>query len=67
MHIFTGQLPASGNYKKGRSEDIRFIVIHYTANKGDTALNNVRYFANNTTGTSAHFFVDERWFIQVFR
>lgn len=60
MHIFTGQLPASGNYKKGRSSDIRFIVIHYTANKGDTAQNNVRYFAGNTVGTSAHFFVDDK-------
>lgn len=59
LHILTGQLPNTKNYRPGRSSDIQFIVIHYTANKGDTALNNVRYFANNKVSASAHFFVDE--------
>lgn len=49
----------SGNYRRGRSDSIKYIVIHYTSNKGDTALNNATYFRNNVTKTSAHYFVDE--------
>jgi N-acetylmuramoyl-L-alanine amidase CwlA len=59
INIIQGTLPKTGNYKKGRASDIKYIVIHYTANKGDTALNNVKYFANNKVSASAHFFVDE--------
>ena len=59
MDITTGLLPNSGNYKRGRTSKIKYIVIHYTANKGDTALNNVKYFANNVAKASAHYFVDE--------
>lgn len=50
----------SGNYRVGRSAPIRYIVVHYTANKGDTAKNNADYFARATTKTSAHYFVDEK-------
>ena len=50
----------ASNYTRGRSAAIQYIVIHYTANNGDTAQNNLRYFANNTNiGASAHFFCDE--------
>ncbi len=59
MEIKTGLKPDPSNYAKGRSGDIKYIVIHYTANKGDTAINNVKYFANNVVKASAHFFVDE--------
>lgn len=59
MYIKQGDLPNQKNYKKGRNTDIKYIVIHYTANKGDTALNNVRYFAGNAVGASAHYFIDE--------
>ena len=59
MNILTGTLPHSSNYKRGRNAKIKYIVIHYTANKGDTALANVKYFANNAVTASAHFFVDE--------
>lgn len=59
MNILKGQLPNSSNYKRGRSSSIKYIVIHYTANKGDTALNNIKYFANNVVEASAHYFVDE--------
>lgn len=60
MNILNGQLPKSANYRSGRSgKNIQYIVIHYTANKGDTALNNINYFANNTVKASAHYFVDE--------
>lgn len=51
-----------GNYlPASRSkEDIRYLVIHFTANNGDTARNNADYFARETLSTSAHYFVDER-------
>lgn len=51
----------SGNYlAASRGEgDIRYIVIHYTANDGDTAQNNADYFARENISTSAHYFVDE--------
>ena len=48
----------SGNYQECNSRDIEYIVIHYTANKGDTAKNNADYFAREVTKTSAHYFVD---------
>ena len=50
----------AGNYKKGRSGGIQYIVVHYTANRGDTAKNNADYFARAVTETSAHYFVDEK-------
>ena len=51
----------STNFKKGRISDIKFIVIHFTANNGDTAKNNADYFANNNNlSASAHYFVDEK-------
>lgn len=50
----------SKNYTKGRTSNIEWIVIHYTANKGDTAKNNVDYFSNEVNAhTSAHYFVDK--------
>ena len=38
--------------------DIKFIVIHYTANDGDSDENNGNYFKNNIRNASAHYFVD---------
>ena len=49
----------SGNYQKGRTQPVEYIVVHYTANTGDTAQNNLDYFSRTKTGTSAHYFVDE--------
>ena len=41
--------------------NIKYIVIHYTSNEGDTAQNNLDYFANvNEKETGAHFFVDKK-------
>ena len=37
----------------------KYIVIHYTANNGDTAKNNVDYFYDVDRQASAHYFVDE--------
>ena len=49
----------SGNFKKGRSDNIKYIVIHYTAGNGDSAKNNADYYAGNLIKASAHYFVDE--------
>ena len=47
-----------GNMRK--TSDIKYIVIHYTANDGDTDENNGTYFANNSNlQASAHYFVDD--------
>ena len=54
----------SGNYQPGRTQPIEYIVVHYTANRGDTAKNNVDYFARTITGTSAHYFVDRNAVMQ---
>ena len=40
--------------------DIKYIVVHYTGNKGDTAYNNTKYFKTVNRSASAHYFVDER-------
>ena len=50
----------SSNFKVGRTKPIEYIVIHYTANNGDTAKNNVDYFSRTPNlSASAHYFVDE--------
>lgn len=53
-------LSHANNFGSSRSfSDIKYIVYHYTANDGDTAKNNARYFANNVVKASAHYFVDD--------
>lgn len=48
------------NYGSARNTgNIKYIVIHYTANDGDKAANNARYFHNNVVKASAHYFVDD--------
>ena len=49
-----------GNYQRGRTDKITYIVIHYTGNQKDTAKNNADYFAREYVGQSAHYFVDRR-------
>ncbi len=58
--LITEVLANQKNFLKGRSEKIKFVVIHFTANNGDTAENNANYFKNNIVKTSAHYFVDEK-------
>lgn len=41
------------------SREIKYIVVHYTGNKGDSAYNNTKYFKTVRRGASAHYFVDE--------
>ena len=45
---------------KNSTARIKYIVIHYTGNNGDTAQNNIRYFQSDYRGASAHYFVDEK-------
>ncbi len=48
------------NYQTGRSSTIQYLVIHYTANNGDTAKGNCSYFQKNPgLYASAHYLVDE--------
>lgn len=51
----------AANYKAAKrgKADIDYLVIHYTANNGDTAQNNADYFARESASASAHYFVDE--------
>lgn len=50
----------SGNYGGKRdTKNIKYIVIHYTGNDGDTDENNSKYFKNNIVKASAHYFVDD--------
>jgi N-acetyl-anhydromuramyl-L-alanine amidase AmpD len=45
------------NYTPGRTQKVKYIVIHYTAS-GAAALNNLNYFASRYVGASAHLFID---------
>ena len=56
------------NYRVGRTQPVRYIVMHYTANNGDTAKNNCDYY-NRVGGlqASAHYFVDEHGAMQSVR
>lgn len=46
---------------KRNRNNVRYIVIHYTGNAGDTARGNCLFFKNwNTRSAGAHFFVDKR-------
>ena len=50
----------SNYYTTKRSLDsIMYIVIHYTANNGDTARNNGKYFQRPDCQASANYFVDQ--------
>jgi len=47
------------NFTNSSRTTIKYIVIHYTANNGDTAKGNTNYFKSTYRGASAHYFVDE--------
>ena len=53
-------LAHSSNYTAMTGRSIKYIVIHYTANDGDTAQGNCRYFNAANRKASAHYFVDEQ-------
>lgn len=48
------------NFRVGRTQPVRYIVMHYTAGNGDTAKNNCDYYHRvGGLQASAHYFVDE--------
>lgn len=47
------------NYTAMGGRSIRYIVIHYTGNNGDTAWGNCNFFKSPDRGASAHYFVDD--------
>lgn len=51
------------NFDSGSINRIKYIVVHFTANNGDTALGNTNYF-KSYRGSSAHYFVDENGIYQ---
>ena len=59
LPIQYGPYAHASNYTKGRFRDIEFIVVHYTANDGDTDTGNIVYFKGEHRKASAHYFVDE--------
>lgn len=60
MNIHTRIAKAISFGNKRSLESVKYIVVHYTGNKGDTAKNNADYFAtSNTRQAGAHFFVDK--------
>lgn len=56
------------NYRAGRTLPVRYIVMHYTANNGDTARNNCDYYHRvGGLQASAHYFCDEHGAMQSVR
>lgn len=56
------------NYRTGRTRPVQYIVMHYTANNGDTAKNNCDYYHRaGGLQASAHYFVDEHGAMQSVR
>ena len=57
-------IPANSKNHGGKRSlgGIKYIVVHYTANEGDTAKGNANYFKNNAlkNPASAHYFVDDK-------
>lgn len=58
-YILKKKIANKANYGGVRSlSKIKYIVIHYTSNDGDTDEANANYFKNNIVRASAHYFVD---------
>ena len=50
-----------GNYTAQSELDAKYIVMHYTGNKADSAINNATYYnREGNIGASAHLFVDSK-------
>ena len=52
-------LANKANYGGRKSGPNRYIVVHYTANDGDSDESNARYFKDNVVKASANYFVDD--------
>lgn len=59
------QLITTVNKTVMTNKNNQYIVVHYTANNGDTAYNNAKYFYDTNRSASAHYFVDENEIYQV--
>ena len=58
-YLLKKRLAHKSNYGSKRAlSNIKYIVIHYTANDGDSDEGNGNYFANHIVQASAHYFVD---------
>lgn len=58
-YVLKNRLANRANYGSKRAlSNIKYIVVHYTANDGDTDEGNGNYFANHIINASAHYFVD---------
>ena len=59
-YVIKKHLANRANY--GRKRDtlkIKYLIIHYTSNDGDSDEANGKYFANNVVKASSHYFVDD--------
>ncbi|MGP1505190.1 MAG: N-acetylmuramoyl-L-alanine amidase [Eggerthia catenaformis] len=55
----TDYIAHNGGYGADRKySDLKYIIIHYTGNKKDTALANAKYFHNNKVMAGANCFID---------
>lgn len=51
--------PATGAHVARSASAIRYLVLHYTGNDGDSDEGNGNYFHNNKVKASCHYFVDD--------
>lgn len=59
-YIFKTNIANRANYGSARAlNTIKYLVIHYTSNDGDSDEGNGKYFHNNVVKASAHYFVDD--------
>ena len=59
-YVLKERLAAAGNFGSTRTaSQIKYLVLHYTGNDGDSAAGNAAYFQNNVVQASAHYFVDD--------
>lgn len=59
-YVFKKNIANHANYGNRRSTDnIKYLVYHYTSNDGDHDEGNANYFHNNVVKASAHYFVDD--------
>ena len=56
---------SSYNHSSRHGQSIKYIVLHYTGNKGDNAKNNAIYFNGGNRNASAHYFVSDSLIYQV--
>lgn len=59
-YTFKTNISNKNNYGSKRDvSKIKYIVIHYTGNDGDSDESNCKYFKNNIIKASAHYFIDD--------